>query len=157
MAKKRKQAYIQAPWRRQLRSIGLSLLPIIAIAVVSALNLIISAQSAEAGLLIMDMHYKEEEILRRIANQRTELAWTTSYKEMLRRAIKAGFEKIPQESQHYMIISGYQGQETALIASPPVSEKQRAPIVNEFYQLSLWEWFMDSFLIPRQTNLGVNP
>ncbi len=95
MTKKTKQAYKQAPWRRQIRSLGYSLLPVIALVVVAALHLIISAQSAEAGLQIMDMHYQEEEILRQIANQRTELAFSTSYKKMLARAEKARISNCP--------------------------------------------------------------
>ena len=157
MAKKRKQAYKQAPWRRQLRSIGLSILPVIAIAVVAALHLIISAQSAAAGLQTMEMHYDEEEKLRRIANQRIRLAWSTSYKEMQKRAKKLGFEPAPAELQHFMVISGYQGQEAVLIAPPPGSENQRAPIVNEYYQLSLWDWFMDTFLITGTSAEAIQP
>ena len=63
MAKKSKQAYKQAPWRRQIQSVGMSLLPVIALVALISIYLIISAQSASAGLEIMDMHYEEEEIL----------------------------------------------------------------------------------------------
>jgi hypothetical protein len=146
MTKKTKQAYRQAPWRRQIRSLGYSLLPVIALVVVSSLHLIISAQSAEAGLQIMDMHYEEQEILRQIANQRTELAFITSYKEMVSRAQKLGFEPASVESIHYMTIPGYQGPDAVLLAPPPGLDSGGAPLVNEFYQESLWEWFVDTFL-----------
>ncbi len=146
MTKKTKQAYRQAPWRRQIRSLGFSLLPVVALVVVAALNLIISAQSAEAGLQIMDMHYQEEEILRQIANQRTELAFSTSYKLMLDRAEKLGYEIAPSEAIHYMTIPGYEGQDAVLLAPPPGMESTGAPLVNDFYQESLWEWFLKTFL-----------
>ena len=146
MAKKRKHAYKQAPWRRQLRSMGLFILPIVAIAIVVSLHLIVSARSASAGLQIMDMHYEEEEILRKIANQRIELAWISSYGQMQKRAEKLGFEILPQESSHYMVINGYQGQEAVLLAPPPGSEQSPAPLVNEFYQQSLLDWFINTFL-----------
>lgn len=154
MARKRKQAYKQTPRRRQLRSMGISLLPIIAIAIVTALYLIISARSAAAGLQIMEMHYEEEEILRQIANQRTNSAWVTSYKEMQKRAERLGFVDIPLESQHFMFIPGYTGKNVALLAPPPGSESQRAPILNDFYQVSLWEWFSDLFLAINPTQSG---
>ena len=40
----------------------------------------------------MNLHFDEEEILRNIANQRTQLAWVTSYTQMQKRAEKLGFE-----------------------------------------------------------------
>lgn len=147
MTKKTKQAYRQAPWRRQIRSLGFSLLPVIAVVVVTALHLIISAQSAEAGLQIMDMHYEEQEILRKIANQRTELAFITSYKEMVSRSQKLGFEPVPEEAIHYMTIPVYQGPDAILLAPPPGLDSIGVPLVNEFYQESLWEWFVSTFLI----------
>ena len=147
MTKKIKQAYQQAPWRRQLRSFGLSVLPVIAIGMVIALYLIVSAQSAAAGLQIMGMHYDEEEILRQIANQRTALGWMTSYQQMQKRAKKASYDLPPAESVHFMTIPGYQGQGATLIAPPPVNSAKGAPLVNEFYQQSLWDWFLNTFLI----------
>ena len=147
MTKKFKQAYQQAPWRRQLRSFGLSVLHVIAIGMVIALYLVVSAQSAAAGLQIMEMHYDEEEILRQIANQRTELGWMTSYKEMQKRAKKMGYDLPPAESVHFTTIPGYQGQGAALIAPPPGTEAKGAPLVNEFYQQSLWDWFLNTFLV----------
>jgi hypothetical protein len=91
MTKKFKQAYQLAPWRRQFRSFGLSVLPVIALGIGIALYLVVSAQSAAAGLQIMQMHYDEEEILRQIAIERTELGWITSYKEMQQRISKMGY------------------------------------------------------------------
>jgi hypothetical protein len=152
MAKKSKQAYKQAPWRRQIQTVGMSLLPVIALVVVVSIYLIISAQSASAGLEIMDMHYEEEEVLRIIANQRTELAWKTSYTEMVKRAEEIGYESAPSESVHFMAIPGYTGQNPVLLAPPPGSENTLGPLVNEYYQQSLWDWIYNTFLTSAQTN-----
>ena len=146
MAKKSKQAYRQAPWRKQLQSAGISLMPVIALAVLMAIYLIVSAESAAAGLEIMDMHYEEEEILRIIANQRTDLAWRTSYKEMQKRAEKTGFQPASMETIHYVKIPGYLGQNSIMLALPPNDGNDLGPIVNEYYQQSLWEWFSSTFL-----------
>jgi hypothetical protein len=146
MTKKFKQAYQQAPWRRQLRSFGLSVLPVITIGLAIALYLVISAQSAAAGLQIMQMHYDEEEVLRQIANLRTELGWMTSYKEMQQKSKKLGYDMPPAESVHFMTVPGYQGQGATLIAPPPGLETKGIPLMNEFYQQSLWDWFMNTFL-----------
>jgi hypothetical protein len=145
-----KQAYKQAPWRRQLRSVGMSLVPVIALVVVISIYLIISAESASAGLEIMDMHYEEEEILRVIANHRTELAWKTSYSEMTRRAEKIGYGPAPSESIHFMTIPGHQGQNTVVLASLPESKNTPGPLLNEYYQESLWEWIYGTFLTTPQ-------
>lgn len=147
MTKKFKQAYQQAPWRRQFRSFGLSVMPVIALGMAIALYLVVSAQSAAAGLQIMQMHYDEEEILRQIANQRTELGWITSYKEMQQRVKKMGYDLPSAESVHFMTIPGYQGLGAALIAQPPGTEAKGAPLMNEFYQQSLWDWFLNTFLV----------
>jgi len=147
MARKQKSAYRQAPWRRQLQMIGLSLMPIVAVAVMVSSYLAIGAQAAAAGLQIMDMHYEEEEILRIIANHRTRLAWMTSYSEMQKRAEKMGFEKVPPEDLHYMVIPGYQGSDAVLLADPPGSENVHLPIINEYYQQSLWGWLLETLTI----------
>ena len=146
MARKTKQAYKQAPWRRQLQSVGFSLGLVVSILAVLSIYLIISAQAASAGLQIMDMHYEEEEILRVIANERTELAWNTSYTQMQKRAEKAGFQVATVDNVHYMVIPGYQGQSPVLLAPPPGTENTLGPVVNEYYQQSLWDWFYGTFL-----------
>ncbi len=157
MTKKIRQAYQQAPWRRQLRSFGFSVLPVIAIGMVIALYLLVSAQSASAGLQIMEMHYDEEEILRQIANLRTKLGYMTSYKEMQQRALENGYELPPAEAVHFMSIPGYSGQDAVLIAPPPSSDPKGAPLVNEYYQQSLWDWFLNAFLVDKaEARGGVN-
>ena len=154
MTRKSKQAYKQAPWRRQIQSIGLSLLPVVAIAVIIALYLIISGQAAAAGLQIMNLHYEEEEILRTIANQRTQLAWITSYSQMQKRAEKMGYEAAPEINVHYITIVGYQGQNAVLIAPPPGIGNDTALLVNELYNLSLSNWFLDTFFIASSNGIG---
>jgi hypothetical protein len=151
MAKKIKQAYRQAPWRRQIQSVGISLLPVIALVVVISIYLIISAQSAAAGLEIMDMHYQQEDIMRVIANQRTELAWKTSYTQMSKRAEQNGYEAAPAESVHFMSIPGYEGQNPVMLAALPGSDNKLGPLVNEYYQQSLWDWIYNTFLTTAQT------
>jgi hypothetical protein len=77
---------------------------VVAIIAVLSIYLIISAQAASAGLEIMDMHYEQEEIMRIIANERTELAWKTSYSEMQQRAEKSGYAATASENVHFMVI-----------------------------------------------------
>jgi hypothetical protein len=155
MAKKRKQAYKQAPWRRQIQSIGLSLLPVISIAVFIMLYLIIGAQAAAAGLEIMNLHFEEEEILRKIANQRTQLAQVTSYTTMQEKAEKLGFIPVLESDIYYMAIPGYQGKNAVLIAPPPDTKNDSVLLVNDLYNESLANWFVQTFFIASQTTTGV--
>jgi len=154
MAKKNKQAYKQAPWRRQIQSIGLSLLPVVSIAVLISLYLIISAQAAAAGLEIMNLHFEEEDVLRDIANLRTELAWATSYTEMHKRAEKLGYEPPEESKVHFMTIPGYQGQNPALIAPPPGGDAKSIHFINEAYNQSLSTWVFQTFFMDRQHTSG---
>ena len=154
MVRKSKQAYKQAPWRRQIQSIGLSLLPVVAIAIFISLYLIISAQAATAGLHIMNLHYDEEDILRTIANQRTQLAWITSYSQMQKRAEILGYGDAPEDDVYFLTIPGYQGQNAVLIAPPPGFEKESASFVNELYNQSLSNWFLNTFFMASSSNTG---
>ena len=154
MAKKKKQAYKQAPWRRQIESIGLSLLPVVSIAIFISIYLIISAQAAAFGLEIMNLHYEEEEILRSIANLRTELAWATSYEKLQKRAEKIGLEPAPVENLHYMIVNGYKGRSPVLIAPPPGNDANPIHFTNEFYTLSLSRWILETFFLAQPLETG---
>jgi len=154
MARKSKQAYKQAPWRRQIQSIGLSLLPVVAIAIFISLYLIISAQAAAAGLQIMNLHYDEEDILRAIANLRTQLAWITSYSQMQKRAEILGYEVASESNVYFIMIEGYQGQNAVLIAPPPGFENESASFVNELYNQSLSNWFLNTFFMSSSSNNG---
>lgn len=145
MAIKNKQAYKQAPWRRQIRMIGLSLIPVVLIAFGIAIYLIISAQAAAAGLEIMDLHFEEEEILRDIANQRSDLAYLTSYARMQKRAKKLGYDSPSEDSLRHMTINGYQGQSPVLIAPPPGDGQSFSGAVNSAYQQSLSNWVFNTF------------
>ena len=156
MAKIQKQAYKQAPWRRQLQSIGLSLLPVVTIVILVALYLIISAQAAAAGLEIMDLHWDEERILRKTANLRTELAWITSYTAMQKRASKMGLERAPNSDVYFIPINGYQGQNAVLIAPPPGTENISTPFIDKAYTQSLANWFLSTFFKNNTSKSGKN-
>lgn len=148
-----KQAYRQAPWRLQLRSIGFYLLPIIAIALTTIIYLNISAQAATAGLHVRDMRIEEETLQRSIANQRTRLAWLTSYPYMYQRAQSLGYNQLNPGDATYIVIPGYSGRQMILMAPPPGSELSKA-LSDMRYQQSLLDWIMDTFLRPSQTTTG---
>lgn len=148
-----KQAYRQAPWRLQLRAIGYYLLPVISIALTIIIYLNISAQAATAGLHVRDMRIEEESLQRSIANQRTKLAWLTSYPMMYQRARSFGYEMIKPEFTTYIVIPGYSGRQVILMAPPPGSEISKA-LSDPRYQQSLLDWFSETFFGTTPTTAG---
>jgi hypothetical protein len=150
-----KQAYQQAPWRIQLQSIGFYLLPVIAIALITVIYLNISAQAATAGLHVRDMRIEEETVQRSVANQRTRLAWLTSYTTMHQRAQSLGYTLIDPKNTTFLVVPGYTGRGLVLMAPPPGEGISRA-LSDPRYQESLWEWFSYTFMITNsQTSGGV--
>jgi hypothetical protein len=140
-----KQAYRQAPWRLQLQSIGFFLLPVIAIALTTIIFLNISAQAATAGLHVRDMRIEEETIQRSIANQRTRLAWLTSYPIMSQRAKSLGYDLLKPENTVYVVIPGYSGRQIVLMAAPPGTGISKA-LSDPRYQQSLADWVSETFI-----------
>jgi len=136
-----KQAYRQAPWRAQLQSIAHILLPVITLGIMSLLYLNISAQAATAGLQIRNLQRKEEEISRQIANLRTQLAWNISYTNMHKRAAALGYGYPDSATITYMVIPGYEGRKTAIIAPPLTLNSDTSARINPQFQESLWDKF----------------
>ncbi len=151
-----KQAYKQAPWRIQLQSIGFYLLPVVAIALITVIYLNISAQAATAGLHVRDMRIEEETIQRSVANQRTRLAWLTSYITMHQRAQSLGYALIDPKNSTFLVVPGYTGRGIVLMAPPP-GEGMSKTLSDPRYQESLWEWFSNTFIVAGgQTIGGIN-
>lgn len=151
-----KQAYKQAPWRIQLQSIGFYLLPVVAIALITVVYLNISAQAATAGLHVRDMRIEEETIQRSVVNQRTHLAWLTSYTTMHQRAQSLGYTLIDPKNSTFLVVPGYTGRGIVLMAPLPGDGVSKA-LSDPRFQESLWEWFSNTFIDTNgQTTGGIN-
>jgi hypothetical protein len=148
-----KQAYKQAPWRIQLQSIGFYLLPVVAIALITVIYLNISAQAATAGLHIRDMRIEEESIQRSVANQRTRLAWLTSYTIMHQRAQSFGYALINPKNSTFLVVPGYTGRGIILMAPPP-GEGISTTLADPRYQESLLDWFSNTFIATDSPVIG---
>jgi hypothetical protein len=145
-----KQAYQQTPWRMQLQSIAHILLPVITLGIMSLLYLNISAQAATAGLQIRNLQHKEEEISRQIANLHTQLAWNTSFTNMHKRAASLGYGYPDSTTITYMVIPGYQGRKTAIIAPPQSLNLSVSSRLNPQFQESLWDKLFNNLLTDNQ-------
>jgi type IV secretory pathway VirB2 component (pilin) len=133
------QAYRQAPWRRQIQWIVFVLIVVVGAALVALVYLNISSQTATAGLEIQNMQSSIDELQQQIADQNSKLAWLTSATLMKARAQSMGFEMAMPQNELYIIVPGYQGRSTAVIAPSNISSLPQS-LIRSSYTQSLWEW-----------------
>lgn len=148
------QAYQQAPWRLQLQRIGGFLAALVVVVLIAGVYLTISAQTATAGLEIQSLERQRETLDRLIADRRSTLAELTSAGLMSQRAADMGFERPDMSKVIYMVIPGYAGRQSAMIAPPPSSTLLSASVIKQSYRQSLWEWFFQGVLGNSSTTNG---
>ncbi len=140
MEKPIKHAHKQAPWRIQLQSLGLFLLILAIVAVVAGLYLSISAQAAAAGLEIRSLESDRDELLQKIADLDTFLAWMNSSMKMNERAQVLGFERITADQAVYVAVPGYTGRAPVSIPVQSAGSRIAEPLIKPSYTQSLWDW-----------------
>ncbi len=140
------QAYRQAPWRVQLQWGGIFLLGLVAAVLIAGVYLNISAQAATAGLISKDLDQQKEDTLRTIANMRTQLALLTSQDVMEQRAQVLGFIDASPENTTYMVVPGYAGRQTLVLAPVERTDVIQHTLIKPSYTESLWEWMFQGVL-----------
>ncbi len=140
------QAYRQAPWRAQMQWIVLFLLGLVLVAIVAAVYLSVSANSAETGREIQSMQSDSSDIENQIADLTTKLAMLTSAAQMQKRAKDMGFVPVDPSKETYLVIPGYAGRQTANMAPPPGPSMVPTTLIRPSYTQSLWEWIFQGFL-----------
>ncbi len=134
------QAFKQAPWRNQIQYIGFFLLALMIVLVVASVYLSISGRAATAGLEAYRANYKRIELEREIADRKAKIALSTASTEMEERAKALGFVRIDPTEAIYVLIPGYTGKRTLVLAPPPGIAEQERVIVKSDYKQSLWDW-----------------
>ena len=134
------QAFKQAPWRTQIQYVGLFLLAMVIVLLVAAVYLTISGQAASAGLTAYNLSSQRRTLERTIADSKAQLAIITSATNMETRAKEMGFESADPENVVYMVVPGYAGRQTAILAPPPGITEDTGPVVKSIYRQSLWDW-----------------
>jgi cell division protein FtsL len=135
------QKYRQAPWRVQRQWLGLFLLGVVAVAMVAAVYLNVTARAALAGREIQFLEADIEENQRINADLETKRASLTSAETMRERALALGFEPAEEEDMVYVAVAGY-----VPPAAVDLSEKDAqpaAPVIMPEYTQSLLEWFAE--------------
>jgi len=143
MSQKMIQAYRRTPWRAQIQWIGYILLVLVIMALIAGLYLAITAETASAGVDIQNLDDEKKEIEFDIASLQSKIALLTSATSMKDRANQLGYEIYDQENLHYLVIPGYAGRQTVILAPPPGPNTVGTSIIKPNYTLSLWEWFYD--------------
>lgn len=149
-------AYRQAPWRVQRQWAGAFLLGVLALAMVSALYLDVTAQAAIVGREIQTLQVETTEIQHDNADLQTRLAELLSTDNMEARALAMGFRSAEAGEIHYLIVPGYiRSTGVSLAVTEPVAS---APTTPPEYTQSLLEW-LSEYLQPPASGLagGVLP
>src|SRR5512140_2152457 len=127
------QAYRQAPWRNQLKWIATFLLGVIVVALVAGLYLSISAQSVTIGLQIQVANQEKIDLQQDIADLNNRLGDLTAGPAMLARAKDLGYEFIDPADIEYILVSGYSGRQTAILAPRIAAAETSKPELNPEY------------------------
>ena len=137
-------AYKQAPWRVQRQYVGAFLLVVIALALVAALYLDLSARTALAGREIQKLQDEITSMQRSNADLETELANLTASVVMQQRALELGYRPVKPGELDYIFVPGYAAPEPAILLAAEDSISHSFSLPEE-YSVSLLEWLDERF------------
>jgi hypothetical protein len=151
-----RQAYLQAPWRRQLQIALTFLLVLISVAIVAYIYLSVTTRAAAVGREIQYMQVQMsgyhgltdqetgdmpiEELKLSIANLEAQIGQLTSYQVMDERAQELGLVPASTDQIVYIEVPGYQGRQPAVMAPPPEPVIVSAAGISPNFRESLIEW-----------------
>jgi hypothetical protein len=142
------QAYQQAPWRRQMQVIGFIAAGLVAVSLVGALYLNITARAATAGRQVQNLQRSVADLEQKIEDLETQLAFITSVESMQQRAGDLGFSPVSPNAITYLNVPEYQGRPSgALLAPRAGSSFSAAARLPAEYTESLFDWAGSLFAI----------
>lgn len=140
------QAYNQAPWRRQMQVIGYIAAALVAISLVSALYLNITARAATAGRLVLYSRREISDAEQRIEDLKTQLAFISSTETMQQRATELGFKPVSPHAITYLHVPEYMGRPQGAQLAPGAGSRFGALFrMPESYTQSLFDWVGELF------------
>lgn len=151
------QAYSQAPWRKQLKFIGLFLLLVVFVALIAGIYLDVTARTATIGREILIMKKEIDVLELELSDLETRLAFMTSSNEMEKRALSLGFQPVEIDQTMYLVVDGYVSDEYVNLAPPPETVKTVAANLPPGFTESLFDWLGQNVLPPIDEILGVIP
>lgn len=135
------QAYKEAPWRRQLQMIGFVSGGVVALALVAAIYLNVTARSATTGRLVQQFQSDRADLEQQIEDLQTQLAFILSVEQMQKRAGDLGYEPVSAAAITYLAVPEYQGRPTDAELAPRAGSGfgDATPLPAE-YTDSLFDW-----------------
>ncbi|MFZ5880433.1 MAG: hypothetical protein ACOY0R_13770 [Chloroflexota bacterium] len=133
-------AYRMTPWRVQRQGLVTFLLAVIALAMVAALYLDVTAQAAITGRRIQDMTYQMSIIQQSNGDLETRLADLTSASVMEQRAFDLGYRPVTVDGIEYLAVPGYVPSQPEILTAAPKPEISQ-PLTPPEYTQSLLDWF----------------
>lgn len=133
-------AYSQAPWRKQVRIIGLFSLCLVFLSLVAGIYLMISANTVTVGRDIQAKQGEIEDIEREIEEMRSQLAHIQSAEVMRMRALSLGFKPVSTEELIYLPVPGYVERQPAVLAPYSLRQIPGASVVPARYTETIFDW-----------------
>lgn len=152
-----RQAYSQAPWRKQLQVALLFLVFLILAAVVAGVYLNVTARAVTMGTDVQNMQQSIEQLKRSNEDLYTQLAYLTSASIMEARAEKMGFTQVQPDQIIYIKVPGYGGRQPVELAPPAGPAVASALVLSPEYSQSLLDWFEKNVLTPAGLVAEVHP
>jgi cell division protein FtsL len=135
------QKYQQASWRVQLQWLVLFVLGVVAVALVAALYLSVSARATQTGREIQSLEAAISSGERVNADLESQMAEVTSIQAMKERAIALGFQPVDPTEITYVRVSGYEPPSAINMASQETQPS--ASVISPEYTQSLFDWFIE--------------
>lgn len=132
-------AYRIAPWRIQRQWLGNALLLVVVLAMVAALYLNITSQTAVAGRQIQELNAAIIISQQQSSDLQTQLASLTSASAMEQRALELGFRPVEADELEYLVVPGYVAQQPVNLSSEVMPQLTALTIPPEYNQ-SLLDW-----------------
>lgn len=132
-------AYRIAPWRIQRQWLGNALLLVVVLAMVAALYLNITSQTAVAGRQIQELNAAIIISQQQSSDLQTQLASLTSASAMEQRALELGFRPVEADELEYLVVPGYVAPQPVNLSSEVMPQLTALTIPPEYNQ-SLLDW-----------------
>lgn len=132
-------AYRIAPWRIQRQWLGNALLLVVVLAMVAALYLNITSQTAIAGRQIQELNAAIIISQQQSSDLQTQLASLTSASAMEQRALELGFRPVEADELEYLVVPGYVAPQPVNLSSEVMPQLTALTIPPEYNQ-SLLDW-----------------
>lgn len=142
------QAYSQAPWRRQLRSIGVLLTVVLVLVLLGSLFVSVNARAATLGRQIQRSRQQIEALEFEIAQLRSELAFQTSAVNMRQRAEALGFRPVTPDELVYVLVPGYPGRQSVALAPQARTVVIAHPVISPAFTQSWVDWLLTQMEAP---------